>query len=295
MLEKLVIKGFQCHEELRIELSPSITCLTGNSDVGKTAIIRALRWLTHNRPGGAAYIRNGETCCLVRLTFDGGKIIVRRKDKGENEYRLGDRNYHAFGSEVPDDIKAVLNIGDENFARQLDAPFWFSLSPGEVSKQLNAIVNLDLIDKTLANLASESRKAKVTVEVAEDRLKDAREKRKGLAWAEEADESLSRVELQLDKLKLVRNKRLEVASAIEKLTDIESNRDRLLGAGLAIATAVKAGERVVEIGEKATSLVKLLDSLIVAAETSARTRAESLEIEARLKKEIGTECPLCGK
>ncbi len=294
MLEKLVLKNFQCHEKEVIDLG-QITTICGPSDKGKTAFLRALRWLVHNRPSGEAFVRHGESLCSVRLRFDGGKSIVRKKGKGCNEYKFGDRNYRAFGTEVPGDIEAVLNIGEENYASQHSPAFWFHLSPGEVSKRLNAIVNLDLIDKTLANLASESRKAKTTIEVIEGRLGVARLKRKHLVWAEDADKALAQVEKSLNVLNSIREKRVVVASAIEKLKSIEDASQLCLGAASAMESVVEAGNRVIETRERVKSLRKSLDSLESAENTAIRARNEAKEIEARLKKEIGTECPLCGK
>ena len=43
-IESLSLHNFQCHEHLDIAFDPQLTTIVGPSDVGKTAILRALKW-----------------------------------------------------------------------------------------------------------------------------------------------------------------------------------------------------------------------------------------------------------
>ena len=47
--------NFQSHLNTVIELHPGLNILVGESDQGKTAIIRALRWLFYNEPRGTGF------------------------------------------------------------------------------------------------------------------------------------------------------------------------------------------------------------------------------------------------
>ncbi len=194
-LERIRLKGFQVHKDLTLNLSPTITTIIGPSDAGKSAILRALRWLVTNRPAGDAFINDEGTQCSVRLKVD-GKTITRKKGKKLNEYHLAGSTLKAFGSQVPDDVGRLLNLSEINFQDQHDSPFWFSKTAAEVSRQLNQIVNLDLIDTTLANLAAGHRKAQAEVHVIEDRLSAARVRKANLSAAKEIDEELKKVEKQ---------------------------------------------------------------------------------------------------
>ncbi len=55
-IKKVRIQGFQSHLDSTFTLSPGLNVITGPSDAGKTAIIRALRWLAFNEPQGEAFI-----------------------------------------------------------------------------------------------------------------------------------------------------------------------------------------------------------------------------------------------
>jgi len=80
-LKKLVLENFQVHPKLSLDLDPHITCIIGPSDVGKSAVIRALRWLCQNVPDGAEFIRDGTKQAIVTLQADGKTIIHPRHRK----------------------------------------------------------------------------------------------------------------------------------------------------------------------------------------------------------------------
>jgi hypothetical protein len=201
MLEKLVIKNFQCHAKLIIEFDEHVTVLVGASDVGKSAIIRALRWLALNRPQGSAFIRDHGNLVRVDLYTEHHHVQrLRSADGSKNLFKLDGSVFKSFGHNAPSEIEQVLNLGDVNFASQHDAPFWFLKSPGEVSKELNAIVDLGMIDTTLAHAASEVRQTKAVVEVSRSRLQESEREVNTLAWVPKAEQTYHSLKCTFDKL-----------------------------------------------------------------------------------------------
>jgi len=57
MIKYLQIQNFQSHKDSLLEFDPGVNVIVGSSDSGKTAVIRALRWLVWNRPSGDAFRR----------------------------------------------------------------------------------------------------------------------------------------------------------------------------------------------------------------------------------------------
>ena len=55
MISRIVIHNFQCHKDLDLDLGRS-TVLAGNSNSGKTAVLRALYWVLYNTPSGDSYV-----------------------------------------------------------------------------------------------------------------------------------------------------------------------------------------------------------------------------------------------
>ncbi len=180
-LERLTLRNFQAHEKIVIDFNPGITTIVGPSDVGKSAIIRALSWVLYNQPSGEAFIKHGEERVQARLRLDGDQLIVRERGK-ENLYRLDEQEFKAFGSNVPTPIKDLLQVSEINIQRQFDAPFWFAESSGEVSRRLNEIVNLGVIDDALASVAAQLRKANERVEFTKERVAELEQKVVSLAF-----------------------------------------------------------------------------------------------------------------
>ncbi len=202
MIEKLKLKNFQRHERLEIKLDPKVTAITGPSDVGKSSVLRALRWLSMNRPMGVGYIREGCDDVQVSVKVDGETRVQRRRDKTKNSYRIKQQgvswSYNAIGSDVPEDVGNVLNLGAENFQGQHDPPFWFGLSGSEVAKALNKIVDLSAIDEVASLLATKIRKNKTEVQIWTDQVDRAKEKVEGYEFVTQLVDRCKLLKRQLE-------------------------------------------------------------------------------------------------
>ena len=226
MLESLHIRHFQCHERRLIKFSPTLTVLVGDSDRGKTSCLRALRLLCLNQPSGIAFVRHGEEHTNLTLKFDGHKL-GRKRGKSVNSYSLDGEEYVAFGQgNVPEAIEKLLCVGDVNFQRQHDSPLWFTLSPGQVSRELNAIIDLSLIDETLANVSAEVRKAKAIADVSEDRLKQTRDERDSLQFAVQMDKELRSLETVQENIVEIEQSSLRIGGLIREATDAQERAVR---------------------------------------------------------------------
>lgn len=167
MITKIKIRNFQKHKKKDIELG-KLTTFVGPSDSGKSAIIRALYWAAFNKPSGLAFQRNGSKYTKVYVKLDNASI-TRTRGKA-NTYALGQETYKSFGSSPPKPVEKALNVTRENFQLQHDGPFWFNLSPGELSRQLNMIVDLGVIDQSLKNAASLTRQSKSKLSATQELL-----------------------------------------------------------------------------------------------------------------------------
>lgn len=182
MIKSLVLKNFQKHKKLKLLFSPGITSIVGRTDSGKSSVMRALRWVSLN-VNPRDFIRNGSKEAVVVLKVldspDTPTLIVRRKGRS-NVYKLNGKPFKAFGSKVPDRIGGVLNVSDINFQRQHDPSFWLSSSGPEVSRQLNKVIDLSVIDSSLSKSAKLVRQSRERVNVSEERLRDRRREYKEL-------------------------------------------------------------------------------------------------------------------
>ncbi len=123
MFRSLRLKDFQKHRDITVEFDPEITTITGESDAGKSSIVRALYWVVFNRPIGDWMIRHNQKGVRGKLVTTDG-TIVRRRGKSHNYYLKDGEKYVAFGpGKVPDDIAEILKVGLVNFQMQGDPPF----------------------------------------------------------------------------------------------------------------------------------------------------------------------------
>lgn len=197
MLEQLRLRNFQVHESINIDLDPLVTSIIGRSDAGKSAVLRALRWLCFNRPAGESFIRHDAQTVQVSLLLDGGHKVSHRKGT-KRGYRVDGLALKAYGSNVPDEVARLLNVGEVNFQGQHDAPFWFSDTPGQVSRALNQIVDLGAIDKALADVSNKIHRAKAAADQAAQDLAEARRHRARSQWVVEATATLNSLSSQND-------------------------------------------------------------------------------------------------
>lgn len=220
MIESLRLLNFQCHSDLLIELDPNVTSIVGPSDCGKSAVIRALRWAALNVPVGCM-IRDGAKQAQVELVADGRKIV--RTKGSENAYSLDGKEFRAFRSDVPAEIQQLLNLTDANFQGQHDPLYWFSSTAGDVSRQLNAVVNLDVIDRTLAEAARQVYRCKTVLENAEENLRRSIAEKNELKWIDEADADYKLVEGLADRQSKLAEHLQDLEVAMKSVVETEYN------------------------------------------------------------------------
>lgn len=209
MIDSINIRNFQSHRESRLEFHPGVNIIVGGSDSGKTAILRALRWLIWNRPSGDAFRSDWGGDTEVKIKAD-GKTVTRRKTDKTNEYALDHTPYTAFGTEVPDDVQTFLSLNGINLQSQLDAPFLLSKSAGEVAAHFNKVAHLEKIDRSLQNISSWLRRLERDVDTRESNLVEQQEQLT-------AYDNLDKVEARVELLEENQSKLQNQFSAVLKL------------------------------------------------------------------------------
>lgn len=166
MLTHVLIENFQAAEEVDIELG-KLTVITGPTNAGKSAVIRALRLLAENARG-SSFIRHGQKTCRVSLVDDSGLGVAIARGKGQDAYVLDvlgeQKTFTKLGGQVPDEVAELLALGELNFAGQLDRPFLLDESGGAVARILGRLTNLDLVFE--AAREASRRRAGVTRDLA---------------------------------------------------------------------------------------------------------------------------------
>ncbi len=289
MLEKLRIVDFQSHEDTRIRFDPHVTVIVGASDVGKSAVLRALRWLMTNRPRGDAFVRDGTNSTSVMLWLDGQKVS-RFRGKTSNGYKLGqDDLFKAVSSDVPEPISNLLNVSDVNFQGQHDAPYWLSLTPGETAKRLNEIVDLEVIDRVHERIASRLRKVKTMMEVTAERLDEAR---RDLAALEDVPKMVEAMDALTDKRRGIESLSDSVDDLSSLLDKYGENERRMVDVpDLSRLESMRAD--ILSLTDDLESLTSLLKDIESAGIRLKKCQRELDSLETELD-DLGI-CPTCGR
>lgn len=296
MLRKLLLQNFQRHERIKVVFD-RITTFVGPNDAGKSALLRALRWIAFNKPSGNQFIRYGAKAMRGCLVFDSA-TVERHKGKGENRYVLDGKEYKAFGAEPPEDIFKAVRLSPEiNFQRQHDPTFWFVLSPGQVAKELNKIVDLQVIDKITAAANRRISESKRQVEVLEQSHADAVASCERLAVARTAAESLASIEAQEATIVDLRSRCETLRQLLTDGQAAASARQRISHHIAALdehCTRVRSSiDEAERLSSDASQLRTLIRDGIHARKSAVALGVELERQQAALELDLDGVCPLC--
>lgn len=326
MITKIEIKNFQSHKNTTLEFDKGVNVITGESDNGKSAVIRAIRWVVENYPSGTEKINSSwnedfKEPLSVKLYTENG-YVERIRTKTRNGYTINGKELSAVGRGVPQEVIDFLNVSDVNFQFQMDPPYLLSMTGGAASQYLNNIVHLDSIDKILSLSDSDKRQLSSEQKLVEADIKKLETELELLQWVNEANNISKRVdkldeiidninlnsnnlELSMNEFREIENNKIDLTEHLDLISQIESitipDTDILENE---INTFKDCQNVFVDLTE-VEKLQNEMDSIIITDtaefETSVRdyknltdniNKAQN-ELE-ELKKQLPKTCPTCG-
>lgn len=160
-IRNLRIENFQSHALTELAFDDGLNVIVGASDQGKSAVIRALRWLLFNEPRGSDFIRVGATQCRVTVELSDGFRVTRERTPSKNRYLVvkpdgEEQIYEGFGNTVPREVSDATGVAkvmlDEDtetilhLGTQLEPAFMLS-EPGSVkAKAIGRLNGVHIID-----------------------------------------------------------------------------------------------------------------------------------------------------
>lgn len=168
-ITSVTLKNFQAHKDTTVQFDKGLNIIVGESNNGKTSILRGILWAIDNQPLGNDFIMAGENDCSVTINFSDGTYIKRGrtvKDTGYYEIRYIDDNgkyidqtYRGFTNAVPVEVANVhqmpkVNITKDiethlNVLSQLDGPFLLTESPLVKASAIGRITGTHVIDAAI--------------------------------------------------------------------------------------------------------------------------------------------------
>lgn len=291
MIRYFHIKNFQAHHNKKITLSPNVTTVTGDNDCGKTALFRAIEWVCVNKPAGTHFISHGQEKTAVKIVIDNQSVIKRRSRKQPTTYQVNEKKLEAAGQSVPNIVEVALNIGRENLQAQHDPPFWFHLTGGQLAKQINKIVDLEIMDKTQSIIQEKARESKSKLKVLQEQESESKQTIESLQWLEEVKRKKSEV------VKLIKQKGTQ-SQGIGILSDLISSIERRQSEikSLPDFDLEKIDSVMEESGEQRTKILELehlIEDIEEMEMSICQNKEDQKEVEGKLK--TVTKCPTCGQ
>jgi|GEM_PF-1939179 len=180
MIDGLEIENFQSHKKSSLTFHKGVNVIVGDSDSGKSGIMRSLLWGITNKPSGGGFVSHWaknekghqNKPCSSKIYKD-NRELVRIREKTSNQYKLeGVESFGAMRGDIPEQVAEFLNMSDVNIQHQHDRPFLLFETSGEVARVLNRVVKLDVIDKALSGIDGKKRTNKRELDVLEDAITD---------------------------------------------------------------------------------------------------------------------------
>lgn len=312
MIEKIILHNFQCHKDVTLELGRS-TVLLGDSNSGKTAVLRALYWVLYNIPSGDSYVsywaqkktKNGfafkkDEYTSVTVLIDGHEI-VRKRMTGFNGYIVDGEIFEALGTAVPEKVTEIFNLADASVQKQMDAPFLLSFTPGKASQYLSDLVGLGCVDDILSIAKKKASDTSAKIDSTEEDIAGLQKELDTYGWVGESEKLLdkatavepeiARITKELESLtrtindyKAIRDypaipswlDRKDDTPRINELTDAIGMLNRYIGACRTLRDINPVLERIAALGEPRTS--EYSDRHVYALATTIRNYTESRRV-----------------
>ena len=300
MIDKIRIQGFQKHKDpVDFDLG-RMTTFVGASDSGKSAVLRALIWVMTNQPRGNGFINNEVNVCKVGIRAE-GEVVVREKG-GKNSYLVSNVEYKSFGMGIPNELDSLLHTSPASIQRQMDPPFWLTLSPKQLATEFNKICNFELLDDVQKKCKSGLRVVEKELASNKTLQEDTTDQMAELAYRPEVEQYSAEVQ--------------SVSKQLEEMDDLMSS---MMADWLALSRAedmleeppewYQDAERLLSVyltteewlDSQRANLEAMQDSLLKLSMEDSKTlrlRTEAIDLQDELDDyEPPTQevCPTCGK
>ncbi|MGQ9845122.1 MAG: AAA family ATPase, partial [Caldisericia bacterium] len=241
-IKKIVLKNFQSHSYTTIELSPKINVFLGKGNRGKSAIIRALKWVFFNEPQGTSFIKKGETYASCAITLDNDYTIIRERGDKINRYTLITPDnkrieYSNFGREIPQDIKKILKIEAlpiENGLKlspqikdQMDSVYLLNETPSTLHSTLLTISGGLTIDDAIKSLSLDLDRLNRREKDLKKEIEDKENALKIYDGVDEKKSEILKIKKEIDLLKKVEDRKNKLIKIKNSFFELKKEKEEL--------------------------------------------------------------------
>ena len=211
LIKTLDLRNFQTHKILSLKFSRFLTVIKGTSGVGKSAILRSLFQLIDEAIPWSVCQTWGTDNTSVRITgqAEGTQHTIERiRSSKLNRVVIDGTEYDYIGKDAPEKLSSLLNIKEQNIQKQKNHWFLIDMKPGQLSKELNSVSGLNIIDASVHEIQSRVRNAQTELRLLTGQAAVLEKEVQSLQYIESASIEYKGVE--------------EAAAALQTVEDIQN-------------------------------------------------------------------------
>lgn len=193
MIKRITLKNFESHEDSAIEFSDGLNLIIGQSNQGKSSIVRALAMVVANRFDRDS-VRTGAKYCSVAVETEKGMVTAERGEDTNHwiiETPQGKKEYRNIGSSVPSEVLEVLGMGERargeikelpNIMFQLEKHYMLSEIDGKkttansIARMMDEAIGIGGMEELIKDIATDFAAKKRDLETKNIQISEIRSK-----------------------------------------------------------------------------------------------------------------------
>lgn len=193
MIKRITLKNFESHEDSTIEFSDGLNLIIGQSNQGKSSIVRALAMVVANRFDRDS-VRTGTKYCSVAVETEKGMVTAERGEDTNHwiiETPQGKKEYRNIGSSVPSEVLEVLGMGERvrgeikelpNIMFQLEKHYMLSEIDGKkttansIARMMDEAIGIGGMEELIKDIATDFAAKKRDLETKNIQISEIRSK-----------------------------------------------------------------------------------------------------------------------
>ena len=242
-ISKIEGRNFQSWKALDVDLSPGLNVIKGESNSGKTAIMRLIRWVQTSEPKGADMISNWAKDVWGKITYSNGFSIERQRTKKDSgTVNIYDQNGTLVGAfkgvkDNPIDVSNVHQMPHIWFTKdekrniasadQLDTSFLVTESAGLRASAIGRLTGLQNVDATIRVLNADNKSLSKVISVKEDLITKDQVKLTQFADLPDLDNKIKELQVAIDFANDLEQETEDLKTTLASLTTLETQIDNV--------------------------------------------------------------------
>lgn len=256
-ITSIELVNIQKHKHITLSLS-GINVLVGETESGKTSILRGILWNIINNTSGEKLLNNdGAKACSVTITC-GDDVVSRNWSKSENTYTLNGKKFSAIRTSVPDEVSKLYAVDSVNIQRRRDVPFMVYYKDTECAKQFGDMLDVSEIDRTIGASNAHVRELKTECDALSAAVSSGEKELEEISFIDEAAESFSVIKELVIDIDSSKQKQKRLGDLFEKLTQVDECTNKYAG----LESALKQLTSIAKLEEDITCIQEQMETYI---------------------------------